>query len=205
MCSRSGMHISWHKNAHIPDALFLLNRRARKQKKAKSTKGTWLKFAFPFPPAGGAEWRTKRMHAHVNSPSASARKLGKRVRKIVEKLVGIWVGGAKANDMNLPHGSEKCAKSEKSVGEKEVHRNFAIACNFPLHFSWQLSLPPDPQTHTYIHTHMCVWHVSCLFHTPTRIASHRRENSEENGICEGPSGTPLFDDLVAIWRRNCCN
>lgn len=44
-----------------------------------------------FPPRG-AEWRTKRMHAHVNSPSASARKLGKKVRKIVEKLVGIWVG-----------------------------------------------------------------------------------------------------------------
>jgi len=40
-------------------------------------------------------------------------------------------------------------KSENSVGARG-QRNFAAACNFPLHFSLQLGFP-------HPHTHTCVW------------------------------------------------
>lgn len=109
-----------------------------------------------FLPQQGPEWRTKRMHAHVNSPSASARKLGKRVRKIVEKLVGIGVGWTQANDMNLPHGSEKCAKSEKSVGEKGGIETLPLPAIFLCIFPGNFPCHPPP-TNTCIHTHTCAY------------------------------------------------
>lgn len=85
------VHISPPKNAHIPHALFLLNRREPENKRRPSRqRELGSQICFPF---SAGKWETKRMHAHVNSPSASAGKLEKKTKIKVEKPKGKSVLG----------------------------------------------------------------------------------------------------------------